>query len=139
MIVPTVLATTARRSCTRCSASDRREMEISDVVIVSSLRRTLLAAEARRAEILSDCLVLPSPVADPGHGIGIVLFCGILDLSAEHIVAPVLIPGSCSLCSRSWGTSAACLARRGSARRRPASRYCCRRRKRGRSARHPSG
>src|ERR1700680_2906923 len=46
MIVPTVPATTARRSCTRCSASDRRGMEISDVVIVSSLRRALLAAKA---------------------------------------------------------------------------------------------
>src|ERR1700730_14042553 len=47
MIVPTVPATTARRSCTRCSASDRRGMEISDVIIVSSLRRAPLGGRGR--------------------------------------------------------------------------------------------
>src|SRR5258707_13961082 len=47
MIVPTVLATTARRSCTRCSASDRRGLEISDVIIVSSLRRAPLGGRGR--------------------------------------------------------------------------------------------
>src|SRR3989442_16032321 len=35
MTVPTVLATTARRSCRRCSASDRPVGEISAAVIVS--------------------------------------------------------------------------------------------------------
>src|SRR6266404_767213 len=45
MIVPTVLATTARRSCTRCCASDRPVAE--DIAIsVTSLCRALLADDA---------------------------------------------------------------------------------------------
>jgi hypothetical protein len=48
MIVPTVLATTARRSCTLCCASDRPVAE--DIAIpVTSLWRALLADEADRA------------------------------------------------------------------------------------------
>src|ERR1700730_10507277 len=45
MTVPTVLATTARRSCALCSASDRPTAAISAVVILSPpVQRALLAA-----------------------------------------------------------------------------------------------